>query len=276
MITRVAERDFVHVRRLGVGVARRLEAAPRALGRVHSVFARAVNVLCHDGRLVTLHGPGPLAAPFAAGLDRLPRLGALVPGMSVERAGERLVLDGLTLDWRGAEVVDTALAAAGDESALAAALREASLPAGAAALRSPVALDARRRLAAGLRHGDPRGVVDGALRLIGLGEGLTPAGDDCLVGMLAVVHRFRPDALARHPDVARAVAAAAREGTTAVGREFLLHALAGSFSEAVIALASAGTEGAAREALADLLTMGATSGADTAVGMRLGLEAIAA
>ena len=276
MTTRAAETRLVHVQRLAAGAARRLEAAPRALGRVHSVFERAVNILCHDGSLLTLHGPGSLAAPFAAAVDRLPPSGVLAPGMAVERMGERLVLDGRAIDWRGAEVVETALAAAGDGSALAAALLAASLPAGAAALRSPAALDAQRRLAGGLRRGDARGFADGALRLIGLGEGLTPAGDDCLVGALAVVHRFRRGLLAAHPGVPREIAAAAREGTTVVAREFLLHALEGRFSEAVIALASAGTEAAARDALADLLAMGATSGADTAVGMRLGLEALGA
>jgi len=275
MISRAAVTEIVHVERVGAGVLRRLEAAPLALGRVHSVFERAVNVLGHDGRLLALHGPGPLAAPFAAALDRLPRRGALVPGMEVEHRDGRLVLGGHALDWRGAEVVETALVPAGDRSALAAALLDAPLPAGAPALRAPLALDARQRLAGGLRHRDSRGVIDGALRLIGLGEGLTPAGDDCLVGTLAIVRRFRPDLLVVHPDIATAIGAAARDGTTAVGREFLLHALEGSFSEVVIALAAAGTEDDARAALADLLTMGATSGADTAAGMRLGLEALA-
>jgi hypothetical protein len=274
--SRPAETEVVPVRRLAAGAARRLEAAPRRLGRVHSVFERAVNVLCDDERLLALHGPGPLAAPFAVALDQWPPSGALAPGMAVERMGGRLALDGLAIDWRGAEVVETALAASGDASAVAAALLAASLPPGAAALRSPAALEARRCLAGGIRRGDVRGLVEGALRLIGLGEGLTPAGDDCLVGALAVVHRFRPGLLADHPGALREIAAAAREGTTVVAREFLFHALEGRFSEAVVGLASAPTEAAARDALADLLTMGATSGADTAAGMRLGLEALGA
>lgn len=276
MIRRAAGTESAHVLRLGASVDRRLQAAPRALGRVHSVFAHAVNVLCHDARLVTLHGPRPLAAPFAAALDHLPRPDLLAPGMDVQRMGGQLVLGELTLDWRGAEVVELTLAPAAGGSALAAALLETPLPQGAPALRSPVALEGRRRLAAGLRQRDARDVVEGALRLVGLGEGLTPAGDDCLVGILAVVRRFRPDFLADHPVIATSIAAAAGDGTTAVGREFLLHALAGDFSEAVVALASARIEDAARAALGDLLSMGATSGADTAVGMRLAAEALAA
>src|SRR5206468_2486768 len=52
-------------------------------GRIHSVFERAVNVLWGDGHLLTLHGPGPLAAPFAIALERLPARDAVVPGMTI-------------------------------------------------------------------------------------------------------------------------------------------------------------------------------------------------
>ena len=57
-------------RALGAGLARHL--ATRELdGRVHSVFARAVNVEWNEpaGALLTLHGPAPLAAPFAMALS---------------------------------------------------------------------------------------------------------------------------------------------------------------------------------------------------------------
>src|SRR5215468_9944765 len=65
-------------------------------GRVHSVFDRAVNILWGDGRLFTLHGPGPLAAPFALALERLPARAALAPGMPMGRS---------ELDCTGAERV---------------------------------------------------------------------------------------------------------------------------------------------------------------------------
>ena len=193
---------IVGVSRLGDSAARRLAAGPRVIGRVHSVFERAVNLLGADGRLVTLHGPGPLAAPFAIALDeRLPWRElepGLEPGVPVHREGRgRLVLGALRLDCSAARVVDTSIGTGSDPRALAAALAEAPRRPAAPSLASAIALEGRRRLAEGLRRGDAERFVDGARRLIGLGEGLTPAGDDLLVGSLAVARRFRPDFLAR-------------------------------------------------------------------------------
>ena len=60
-----------HILRWSAVVRERVLAAPPEAGRVHSIFERAVNILWHDGGLITLHGPAPLAAPFAAALTRL-------------------------------------------------------------------------------------------------------------------------------------------------------------------------------------------------------------
>ena len=94
------------------------------------------------------------------------------------------------------------------------------------------------------------------------------------MGSLAVARRFRRGYLLDESGVGQALAEAAREGTTLVAREFLLEALEGRFSEIVIALMTAADLPCARAALDDLLDVGATSGADTAAGMRLALEAL--
>jgi hypothetical protein len=266
---------IVGVSRLGESAARRLAASPRVIGRVHSVFERAVNLLGADGRLLTLHGPGPLASPFAVALDERLPWRELEPGLPVEREGHaRLVLGALRLDCSSARVVDMSIGAGSDAGALAAALAEAPRRPAAPALASSIALEGRRRLGEGLRRGDADRFVDGARRLIGLGEGLTPAGDDLLVGSLAVARRFRPDFLLEDPGIRQALANAAREGTTIVAREFLLEALEGHFSEIVIALLTTADGPRVRAALDDLLELGATSGADTAEGMRLALDAL--
>jgi hypothetical protein len=249
------------------------------IGRVHSVFERAVNLLGADGRLLTLHGPGPLSAPFAVALDERLAWRALEPGLEpgvpVHRDGRgHLVLGALRLDCSAARVVDTLIGTGSDPRALAAALAEAPRRPAAPSLASAIALEGRRRLAEGLRRGDPDRFVDGARRLLGLGEGLTPAGDDLLVGSLAVARRFRPDFLLDNPGIGHALAHTAREGTTLVAREFLLEAIEGRFSEIVIAVLTAADVPRARVALDDLLQTGATSGADTATGMRLALEAL--
>ena len=267
---------IVGVSRLGDSAALRLAAGPRMIGRVHSVFERAVNFLGSDGRLLTLHGPGPLAAPFAVALDERLPWREIEPGVPVHRDGRGdLVLGALRLDCSAARVFDTSIGTGSDPRALAAALAEAPRRPAAPSLASAIALEGRRRLAEGLRRGDADRFLDGARRLMGLGEGLTPAGDDLLVGSLAVARRFRPDFLLDNPGIGQALADITREGTTLVAREFLLEAIEGRFAEIVIALLTAADAPRARVALDDLFDLGATSGADTATGMRLALEALA-
>jgi hypothetical protein len=158
---------------------------------------------------------------------------------------------------------------------LAPVLRGLVMPPAAPGLSSPGGLWAQRRLADGIRNRDARTFVEGARALVGLGEGLTPAGDDLLVGSLAVLHRARRSWLTAHPEVAVQIAAAARSGTTMVGRDFILHALVGTFSETMLRLVAAATESDARLAAAALAGTGGTSGADTLAGMRMALEALA-
>jgi hypothetical protein len=264
------------IQRLGAAVDRRLRAVSGAVGRVHSVFERAVNVSCADGRLITFHGPGPLAAPFAASVDRVLYGSLLIaPGAKVARSGSELRMDDIVIRWQRAAIVSTAIEPHPDARALAAALGASALGAPATALTSPTALSAQHWLGQGLRTGDLGAVVAGACALIGLGEGLTPAGDDFLVGTLAVVRRLRPDLLEHADDAAAAISRAASLRTTDVGREFLLHAIQGEFSELVVAAVSATRPAEARDALARLLANGATSGADAAAGMRLALAALA-
>lgn len=251
----------LRVVRLGSVSLERLAREPERAGRVHSVFERAVNVLWRDGHLLTLHGLGPLAAPFAVALDRLPPRGALAPGMPIGRwvfqcgDAERVAL----------EMPEGPLGFAED------ALPECG---GAEALRSPAGARARRALARGIVARDARAFADAASALIGFGEGLTPAGDDCVLGALAALHRLAPRWLAAHAGHRDRLAEAARRRTTDIARDFLLEALDGRFAEPVLALLTALSDDAARSAARRLLAMGATSGADTLCGIRLGCRAL--
>jgi hypothetical protein len=242
---------------------------------VHSVFERAVNLRCHDDRLVMLQGQGLLSAPFAVALEWLPPAGALAPGMAVMRDGTRLLIGGTAIDWRGAEVAITAIAPAARAPRVLAALFDAGEPPrGAPGLESERGGRGREQLADGIGRADSGAFLDGARALIGLGEGLTPAGDDCVVGALAMLRRVRPEFLARRPALRRQLATAARGATTDVGREFLLHALDGAFSEPMISLVMAASEAKAREGARRLLSVGHTSGADALLGMRLAWRAL--
>ena len=261
--------------RVGAQLARRLEAVSGLRGRVHSVFARAVNIEWSDGEwsdgsLLALHPPGPLLAPFAAAVDDPEVLRALRPGMPVVVEIRRLRAPGLVLSWERATRVDCA-------AARNPALPPPARPGGhARGLDSPGGVGARAALADGIGRRDTARLIAGAWALLGLGEGLTPAGDDCLVGALAVLHAVDPAPLTRAPATAGAIAEAARARTTAIGREFVLHALAGRFSEPVLAVLRARSVPESARAAARLAALGATSGADTLGGMRLAWDALAA
>ena len=115
------------------------------------------------------------------------------------------------------------------------------------------------------------GTVSDAVRgLVGLGPGLTPAGDDVLAGALvALVAAGDLDRAGAVLDAVRPC----RHRTTAVSAALLDHAAAG---RAVPQLARYLHAPDDPEALAGLLAVGAASGAALALGAGLGLSAAAA
>jgi hypothetical protein len=244
------------VMRVGSLTRERMHQAPRLGVEVHSVFERAINLVWPDGRLLTLQGPGRLGAPFAAALSALPERGALAERMRVEPAA---------FDWEVAENIDLHMPPGPLRFPVDALTCP---PVGASISPAARALD----LALASRNGGA--LVTAALALIGLGEGLTPAGDDCLVGALAVLHRLTPDWLSDDSRVTEALAAAARTRTTDIARDFLLESLAGRFAESVLAVVTAESLLSARLAAERLARVGATSGADTLHGIRLAGRAL--
>ena len=274
--------------RLPDDLVARLSRMAGSTGRVHSVFTRAINVEWAGGRLLTLHGPGPLRAPFAAAVESVALRRAQRPGAVVTVEPGRLRLPGVRLAWGDATRVECAvpIPPPGLDRSVIDVLRALDRrhatdrgPAPdrrhATGLDSPRGVAARAALSAAIGAHDASGLIGAARGLLGLGEGLTPAGDDCLVGALAVLHAVGHPALVHAPAVATAIARVAVERTTAVGREFVVHALAGRFSEPVLALLRARSPLEAADAATCLAGLGATSGADTLAGLRLAGLALA-
>jgi hypothetical protein len=263
------------ITRMSRDVAARLDTRSAGAGRVHSVFERAVNIEWPDRRLLALHGPGLLLAPFAAAVDLVERLRGLRVGAPVAIEPRRLVVGDLVLSCRHAAVVDCSVEASGDPTAQPPPHLLSWRGRHSPSLDSASGIAAREQLSAGIRERNDAGLIAGAEALLGLGEGLTPSGDDCLVGALAVLHHVDPE-WRRRRAVVRPLVGAAQERTTAFGREFVLHALAGRFSEPVLAVLRAARPAPRRRAVARLLALGATSGADTLSGMRLACRSLAA
>ena len=291
-----------------VAVARPVVDLLRGAGcvaRVHSAFPRAINLLIGQ-RLLALTSVGAPTVPNGISLacqENHPALLGVRPGqeawvgdgeISFPQSGLRVVTGHAEL-WEPslAEHLDLV-----DAIGLARGLQHlAAILTGASAgrpsqswhhlLRAPVAgidlhllrqrlTDGVDRLAAGLARGDPSEVVSSARGLAGLGPGLTPAGDDLLVGAcvaLSLIASANPAAtrsVERLLYLRQLVAAVALARTTALSAVWLEHAGTGEFAQPVLALAQALASGQAREvtvAAATLMRYGASSGRCTLGGL---------
>lgn len=128
---------------------------------------------------------------------------------------------------------------------------------------------ALRALAARAARQDSDGCAKQALRLVGLGPGLTPSGDDVLCGFLLALRHLggRPLAAPVHH--------AGR--TTQLSAALLDHAARGDGCDPLVRLLDAvAGHTSVPAALAVLLAVGHTSGADLALGVLAGAHAVLA
>jgi hypothetical protein len=270
--------------RIGTGVP----TQPFA-GVVRSVFVNAAILTVGDGlvTLVTaaaggLPGAVNVAVPrgfnfmdfIAVGAAAASRAGVLrfagsVASIDLREARQwRSCLRAISLDFRNPAV-------------------ESAWRSVAAALRTDGRSDAIARLARGdilllgaaTRHFDLESAEQAAARLIGLGAGATPAGDDLIVGYLAGLW----SSIAGIP--ARAVFAAGlgaallslAKQTNDHSGVYLAAAAAGEASERLAAVAACIAGGSTpttlAEAAAAAIAVGHSSGADGVLGLLLGLAA---
>jgi hypothetical protein len=126
--------------------------------------------------------------------------------------------------------------------------------------------------------GDDAAAGEAALELLGLGPGLTPAGDDILCGCLAGLrllgrragHSWDIDLEA----FGASIVASARDRTTTLSRTLLARAAAGVVVEPLLAvLLSLGGDGAIG-GLDALLSIGHSSGRDMLAGASLAAQVI--
>lgn len=114
--------------------------------------------------------------------------------------------------------------------------------------------------------GDPSAAIDA---LVGLGQGLTPGGDDVIAGLLTGLHATG------RGDLARRFAGADRwtERTTMLSADLIRLAAVGHACVEILALLTALHSGAPLSApIHRLLSIGHTSGADLATGLAIGLQ----
>lgn len=169
-------------------------------GQVHSVFHNSCNIRLSSGPLVCLHRfdfgilPHSLYVP---GLDTH----AFQPGQLVQATPEGLMVDGtLAFGWADhVEVVDTKIQPGAlprtwsDEWQTFSQLQQTQQ-------NTP---DMMEKVYTSLTHHlgqlipaifakDQETVAQHCYACVGLGQGLTPSGDDMLLGVLAALHRYAP------------------------------------------------------------------------------------
>ena len=285
--------------RVSDAVPRRIARAGHGALHVQSIYRSVVNIATADG-LLTVASPegGGLPNGILADLGPDWRAIGLHPGMVVNAsdasirvpdAGFEVQLDSARrwsprFQWP-VEAADAAAESWGRRSAATRSIAGARASAGGfgALLREDVPIhdsvglvDLARPILGGLidalEAGDRSLAAEVAARLIGLGPGLTPSGDDVLVGIEAALH-----ALDRPSAGFLVLATGDVEGrTTALAATLLCHAAAGEFSERLHSLLAAllGADDEAIPAAIDrAVAWGATSGTDCLLGVLIGLDA---
>ncbi|MET9346205.1 oxamate carbamoyltransferase subunit AllH family protein [Streptomyces termitum] len=284
----------------------------RGKGSVHSVFTRVVNLLAPGGTLIALAARGSGDAPrtlvadvadwsayqldagldvtFATGNIALDRSPAPRPPLRLATAGARA--------WHPAApslapLPPGALAGAADAVARICRVhgplggmlgaRPGAGPMEAAVVRALHA--GRDLLLAGLRTGDRERTRDGVLALLGLGPGLTPAGDDFLTG-LVLVAALPGSRLDGFPPLLRDLLADRGDRTTALSLATLSEAAEGRVRSELLRLVAllahgnptaAGPGGGPRSgelhaSVREVLAIGHSSGGDLLSGLAAGLR----
>jgi hypothetical protein len=263
--------------------------------QVLAVFDRACNLVTQDGDVVTLVIPQVGDGPLNVVVNGTPGFFAGVGhGVPVRLAGDRLQVDGLWVDLEGAavweprpdwETLRARRTAIGSwmPHLRALCLRHASAGSLLALLGgSPpedtsthAILSAAQKATMALQEGwagDPQRLHAGAAGLAGLGSGLTPSGDDLLAGAMLWAWLDHPA-----PEMfCRAVARVAAPRTTTLSAALLKATARGECNAAWHALLSAlsmgqreGVRDEIAEAVREILSRGATSGADSLAGFLL-------
>jgi Protein of unknown function (DUF2877) len=277
----VTQRTILDVAAVGHRVPREVAA-----WRVHSVFASACNFIFKD-QLLTLVSPRSGSGPTAlllqdaapCSMERLFDVGEIASMQLSELRSRRVVLRLAHGSLWRQPIARPLLASLDIETNLAIARDRLAQRPRPTSVIDDRAVPVVHALVSATRTLDREDAILRLVeRLVGWGEGLTPAGDDFLVGWLAAL-----DALANTPErqrfhavVAPALARLAAR-TTPIAAHFLRLAATGDYVEALECVRDAvlceSDRIRVRRAVDATLDIGATSGADMLSGLVRSIEA---
>jgi hypothetical protein len=258
-------------------------------GEIAALYHRSILCTAANGRLLHLHTGPQLASPFslriAGEFATVFCQAPLVRGMRVRKIGAALDIAEhvqLSLDDVSYYQSPVHMTAVVDADAVKLAwqlLRSNGRGDGFEQLPgAQTIIDVMQR---GLADSNLAHMLDAARHLIGWGPGLTPSGDDVLVGCLRglwLIGKSQP-ALYEMLDRCRdALLPDLHVHTTRVGGEFIRYALDGAFAEvldqAALSLLDVCHPPVLQSAVTCLLTQGESSGTDTMLGLLRCLEAL--
>jgi len=269
-------------------------AEPRS-GAVLAVFRRGC-YLDLDGQIVAIVGPTGLNGPLNIVVDADGWADRVATGAAASSSDRALRVGGVEIDLATPVIWDAALRswpadrlntikdsllllrglliAAAPAGGLARTVIAGPKPGGADDALKRTAAPALTSLAQGLRRRDAPAVASAARTLAGLGPGLTPSGDDVLLGCLLTLSVLPVSGAGGMRD---AIAAATADRTTRISRAYLQAAADGEAGEPwhhlIAAMATSDVPrltGAARGVMA----FGETSGSDTLAGFLLSVDAL--
>jgi hypothetical protein len=246
-------------------------------GRVVSVHARAVNLLFDGGPLVALLPKDAPLHPWALSVALDPAAFAwLAEGDTATVSADVLEVGPLKIELENVPVAELRL------TRRPRILRRAQVRALARLVRPAAAEDpfqevldtALEQFRAGSEAGDLTAIV-------GVGEGLTPSGDDILVGVLAGLdsaHWLSREVPTLRQDLVVALGGCAAR-TTRLSAQMLAAAAARLYAEPVLGVLDALCDGGAapavlEQAVDSLLAVGHRSGTDTLRGTVAALERV--
>jgi hypothetical protein len=257
-------------------------------GQIAAVFRRSLLCTTPNGRLIHLHTGLRLTSPFSlrieAGLANVLRATPFVQGMPVRKGGHTVVIaEAVHLRLHRATYYRPAGHPSGDVEPEA--IRHAH---GILELygrvggfdRLPGVQTIGRTMRRALADRNAARLSETAHQLIGLGPGLTPSGDDFLVGWLRglwLMRKNTPGVCQMLDHLRHALLPDVGARTSRVGAEFIRYAMEGAFAEvldrAALALLAPSRPRVMQSAVSRLLAQGETSGTDTMLGLLTCLEA---
>ncbi len=134
-----------------------------------------------------------------------------------------------------------------------------------------------QELTGSIKERDPSKISKKVKRLIGFGEGLTPSGDDFLVGLIVSLYFLNDSRFEHLSKKIKKVVELGKKRTTFLSEKFLEYACQGRFPETVLDLLEtifSGDSVGVKKAARRCLDFGATSGRDTLLGVVRGLDLI--